>query len=292
MAKNEGPFPPVSEERLQFGASPLHFGLRAFEALLHIAYKQDVKAFKVRNPTDKATVAERTAAVKSAFEQELGLKVDRRRDGGFGNTNTGNVARKAFANAEKTAAICGVPTMLVSNLDIIWRTLASSQPINSEKFGELCEKTLEQYMSCAQWYDIPPSLHRVLVHGKEIVEATPLPIGITSEEGAESNTKFARRFHENHTRKTSQEDTMSDLFHRMMDISDPIVMAMSPQPKAMPEKYLPPDMAELLLTSEFDPPANSSDTEDDSFPIDDQEEDTSDFNVSVCNDADMSPDSE
>jgi hypothetical protein len=202
------------------------------------------------------------------------------------------VARKAFANAEKTAAICGVSTMLVSNLDVIWRTLASSQPINPEKFGELCEKTLEQYMSCAQWYDIPPSLHRVLVHGKEIVEATPLPIGITSEEGAESNTKFARRFHENHTRKTSQEDTMSDLFHRMMDISDPIVVAMSPQPKAMPEKYLPPDMAELLLTSEFDPIANSSGTEDDSFPIYGQEEDNSDFNVSVCNDVDMLPDSE
>jgi hypothetical protein len=78
----------------------------------------------------------------------------------------------------------------------------------------------------------------------------------------------------------------------MMDISDLIVVAMSPQPKAMPEKYLPPDTAELLLTSEFDPPANSSDTEDDSFPIYDQEEDTSDFNVSVCNDADMLPDSE
>jgi hypothetical protein len=111
--------------------------------LLHIAYKQDVKTFKVRNPEDKAIVAERTATVKSAFERELGLKVDCRRDGGFGNTNTGNVARKAFANAEKTAAICGVSTMLVSNLDIIWRTLASSQPINPEKFGELCEKTLE-----------------------------------------------------------------------------------------------------------------------------------------------------
>ena len=215
--------------------------------------------------------------------------MDRRRDGGFGNTNTGNVARKAFANAEKTAAICGVPTMLVSNLDVIWRTLASSQPINPEKFGELCEKTLEQYMSCAQWYDIPPSLHRVLVHGKEIVEATPLPIGITSEEGAESNTKFARRFHENHTRKTSQEDTMSDLFHRMMDISDPIIVAMSPQPKTMPEKHLPPDMAELFLTSELDP---SQDPEDDSFPVYHQGEDTSDFNVSVCNDVDMSTDTE
>jgi hypothetical protein len=116
-----------------------------------------------------------------------------------------------------------------------------------------------------------------------------LPIGITSEEGAESNTKFARRFHENHTRKTSQEDTMSDLFHRMMDISDPIIVAMSPQPKTMPEKHLPPDMAELFLTSELDP---SQDPEDDSFPVYHQGEDTSDFNVSVCNDVDMSTDTE
>ena len=85
-------------------------------------------------------------------------------------------------------------------------------------------------------------------HGKEIVEATLFPISITSEEGAESNTKFARRFHENHTRKTFQEDTMSDLFHRMMDISDLIVVAMSPQLKTKPEEHLPPDMAELLLT--------------------------------------------
>jgi hypothetical protein len=75
-----------------------------------------------------------------------------------------------------------------------------------------------------------------------------LPISITSEERAESNTKFTRPFHENHTRKTSQEDAMSDLFHRMMDISDLIVVAMSPQPKTKPEEHLPPDMAELLLT--------------------------------------------
>jgi hypothetical protein len=61
-------------------------------------------------------------------------------------------------------------------------------------------------MSCAQWYDIPLSLHRVLVYGKETVEATPLPIGINSEEGAESNTKYERQFHENHTRKMSQEE--------------------------------------------------------------------------------------
>jgi hypothetical protein len=52
---------------------------------------------------------------------------------------------------------------------------------------------------------------------------------------------------------------MSDLFHQMMDISDPIVVAMSPQPKTKPEEHLPRDMAELLLTSELDPTQDSSD---------------------------------
>jgi hypothetical protein len=78
----------------------------------------------------------------------------------------------------------------------------------------------------------------------------------------------------------------------MMDISDPIVVAMSPQPKTMPEKHLPPDMAELLLTSEFDPSQDNSDPEDAFVPVNDLEEGTSDFNVSVCNDVDMSSDTE
>jgi hypothetical protein len=85
---------------------------------------------------------------------------------------------------------------------------------------------------------------------------------------------------------------MSDLFHQMMDISDPIVVAMSPQTKTMPEKHLPPDMAELLLTSEFDPSQDCSEQEDDFSPVYKQEADTSDFNLSVCNDVDMSPDTE
>ena len=67
----------------------------------------------------------------------------------------------------------------------------------------------------------------------------------------------------------------------MMDISDPIIVAMSPQPKTMPEKHLPPDMAELFLTSELDPSQDSSDPEEASVPVFDEEEATSDFNISM-----------
>jgi len=65
----------------------------------------------------------------------------------------------------------------------------------------------------------------------------PVPVGWTSQEGSESNTKFTRRFHTSHTRKTSQEDTMSDLFNRLMDISDPVVVSYSKEKKETTSVY-------------------------------------------------------
>jgi len=69
--------------------------------LLHIGYKQDVKTFRAKKE-EKKIVEPQTVDVKEAFKRELGLVVDQRREGGFGTTNTGNVVRKAFGNAEKT----------------------------------------------------------------------------------------------------------------------------------------------------------------------------------------------
>jgi hypothetical protein len=245
MASNVGPFDPVSDERLLFGISPLHFLLRVFEALLHIAYKQEVKQFRVKK-ADKPSVAANTLRVKEAFERKLGLIVDQRREGGFGNTNTGNVARKAFANADTFAQICGVSTILVSNLDVICRTLASSHNIDADKFEEFCNATLAQYMIDCPWYNIPPTLHKVLVHGADIIRATPLPIGVTSEEGSESNTKFCRKYYQNHTRKISSLAALQDLFHRMMDVSDPLVRSLTPEPETQSSE-MPPDMRALLI---------------------------------------------
>jgi hypothetical protein len=247
MAKNEGPFTAVSDQRLSFGISPLHFGLRAFEALLHIAYKQDVKKFISRSDEEKEKISKRTQIVKDAFLTELGLKVDRPKEGGSGgNTNTGNVVRKAFKNAQATARICCVSTILVSNLDTIWRTLSSGKSINLNQFDIFCKETLAQYMSDCGWYSLPPTLHKVLVHGKEIIEATPITIGASSEEGSEANAKFARKFVKHHTRKTSQKETMFDLFHRLLDISDPCVVAQSYVANKKKIQNIPADMALLI----------------------------------------------
>ncbi len=85
---------------LEFGVSILHFGLRAFEAICHMGYGQDVKKFGVKlTQEEKNTKVARERKVKAEFREKLGLIVDQRRDGGAGNTTTGNVARKAFANS-------------------------------------------------------------------------------------------------------------------------------------------------------------------------------------------------
>ena len=98
----------------------------------------------------------------------------------------------------------------------------------------------------AGWYSLPPTLHRVFVHGKDIIKATPVAIGLTSEEGSEANAKFARNFLQHHTRKTFHKDTMFDLYHRLLDISDPFVVAQSFVANKQKIQDIPADMALLI----------------------------------------------
>ena len=119
---------------------------------------------------------------------------------------------------------------------------------------------------------MPPSLHRVLYHGRAIIEACPVPFGMTSEEGSESNNKFARDFEANHARKNSNENTFMDVFHRLMDKSDPVLVASSHKEKRK-RLNLTPDMKKLVLSNAEETPQDLSETE--------QNTDNEDFNVSL-----------
>jgi hypothetical protein len=98
ISNPDGDFTPVPGS-LEFGASTLHFGIRSLEALLKIGYRQDIKKFGVKLTPEEASIAKaRENQMKASFRDQLGLIVDQRRDGGAGNTTTGNVARIALAH--------------------------------------------------------------------------------------------------------------------------------------------------------------------------------------------------
>ena len=147
--------------------------------------------------------------------------------------------------------------------------------INPVEFEKFCQETISIYFDPelgAPWYPMPPSLHRVLYHGRAIIEACPVPFGMTSEEGSESNNKFARDFEANHARKNSNENTFIDVFHRLMDKSDPVLVASSHKEKIQRSK-LTPDMKRLVFSNTEETQQDLSETE--------QNTDNEDFNVSL-----------
>jgi hypothetical protein len=76
--------------------------------------------------------------------------------------------------------------------------MSSGSEININSFGTYCHETAQLYVSEYFWYYMPASVHKVLVHGANIIEHAVLQIGQLSEESQEQGA-------ENISKKTHQE---------------------------------------------------------------------------------------
>jgi hypothetical protein len=75
------------------------------------------------------------------------------------------------------------------------------------------------------WYYMPATIHKLLVHGSHIIKNAPLPIGQLSEEAQEARNKDFKRIRENHTRKISRIATNEDELNYLLFSSDPVVFS-------------------------------------------------------------------
>jgi hypothetical protein len=117
----------------------------------------------------------------------------------------------------------------------------------------------------APWYNMPPTIHKVLEHGKDLIDHCPLPIGLTSEEASEANNKNLRKIRFHHARNSSMKNTMTDIFHRLTDTSDPIIVNFSTASRPASARARKPlsDEIKALLESPELPIDNIFETEDD-----------------------------
>ena len=106
-------------------------------------------------------------------------------------------------------------------LGIILRVISSTYKININNFQTYCQNTAEEIVSVYPWYQIPPSLHIILIHGASIIQNTLLPIGKLAEEAIETTHKVIRRFRRHHARTTSRVQNNEDVFKRLLINSDP-----------------------------------------------------------------------
>ena len=102
-----------------------------------------------------------------------------------GTSNTGNCARRAFADAEFFATVIDVPVEVVEGIWFIHIALASCLPLNPDKFQHYCLYVRHVYMdSVGRWADPNPTLFKVLDHAHLVLRILPrgLTIGQLNEE--------------------------------------------------------------------------------------------------------------
>jgi hypothetical protein len=209
-----------------YGISNLHAWIRCLECCLHISYRLDIKKWQIRDEDEKKQVKERKQRLIETLKSEMSLLVDIPKPG-FGTTNDGNTARKFFREYALSSSITGLNEDFLKRLYVILTALSCGFMINNEAFAEYAKTTAKLYVELYLWYNMPSSLHRILIHGPEIVKAATLPIGMFSEEALESRNKDFRKYRQCNTRKFSRTKTMQDLFNALLVSSDPVISSLS-----------------------------------------------------------------
>lgn len=248
----------------------MHCRICFFECVLHIAYRLDFKKWQATSKksetqefSNKELLEARKHKIQEDFKNKMGLLVNVPKPG-YGTSNDGNTARRAFGNSKLFSVITGVNEQLIIRFHTILTDLNSSREINDIAFNKYCQEMAKLYTENYSWYYMPPSVHKVLIHGAEIVKAMILPIGQLSEESMEAGNKYVKQFRREHTQTRSRYHTNRDLFYRLLPTSDPVISHQQTPRKSVsefPEEVLQPLKTEDLHIGEED------DNEEDNYGI-------------------------
>lgn len=82
------------------------------------------------------------------------------------------------------------------------------------------------------------TVHKILIHGADIIESLLLPVGQLSEDVLEASHKAYKTIRLHHSRKTARVHTNTDILHMLLISSDPVISSY-PKSNTKPKKCLP-----------------------------------------------------
>ncbi len=98
---------------------------------------------------------------------------------GKGTTNDGNTARRFFQNPELTARITGVSEELIKRFAVLLAVINSGRKIQKELFENYALETFHLYNQDFSWYYLPAHVHKLLLHSRELIDNSLLPLGMS-----------------------------------------------------------------------------------------------------------------
>ena len=121
------------------------------------------------------------------------------------------MALEFFANADLPSQCTGVDKDLIESMHIILQVLTcGKKPRDISKFEDYAFKIAEICIQKYDWYTMPPSVHKVLIHGAKIIQSFELPIEWYTEEAQIANNKIFRNARANFSRMISRFKTNED----------------------------------------------------------------------------------
>lgn len=193
----------INSESLSLGLSPLHLLINTMECILHIGYRLTLKTWAVKGQMNKEIMQQQKKRIQEELKKQMGINVDIPTQGS-GSSNNGNTARRFFGNPSLVSEITGVSEVLIKRLSVILTVVNSSYEVNVAKFRVYARETAELYIHLYSWYYMPVSVHKMLIHGAQVIENLCIPVGQASEEGSEVKHKDIRFHRLHHTCKISR----------------------------------------------------------------------------------------
>jgi hypothetical protein len=96
---------------------------------------------------------------------------------GKGTLNEGNTARRFFKNVDNSADITGVDKNLIKQFGNILFAMSIRHEVNVSEFKMYTIDTAKLFISLYPWFYIPSSVHKILIHGADVINGAFLPIG-------------------------------------------------------------------------------------------------------------------
>ena len=187
-----------------------------------------LKSWRTKKETTLAIKEETKRRIQTEFKDRVGIIVDVVKQG-VGTTNNGNTSRRFFANPSITAEITQVDETLIKRLAVVLEVICRNFAIDADKFNTFSQETARLAISLYPWYYMPATVHKILMHGKAIIECAVLPVRSLSEEAQESRNKDCRYYRIHHTRKCSHLATNQDMFNTLLTTSDPYISHLRPE---------------------------------------------------------------
>lgn len=142
--------------------------------------------------------------------------------------------------------------MLVKNYKVAVQSLKFLRKFNGFKVYYL-----------KKWYYMSPTLHKVLIHSTDIINASKLPMAALSEEAQEAMNKSFKRVRENYARRCGRKENIRDVFNFLLINSDPVITRLRKSPKNNINE-LPQEATQFFVQTCDTSTSDESDIDDDS----------------------------